>query len=105
MDEADPLLVDRDQEKLGVVGVRGLLHLEECRAEGGPPEDHLEEGDLGLLGAHAGVLVVGPHDLALPVLGRHLLHHVDGDELPEHVGQRRQLLLALSELDPGDIIS
>ena len=68
MDEADPLLVDGYQEQLRIVGVRGLLHLEEGGAEGGPPVDDLEEGDLGLLGGHARVLVVGLHYLPLPVL-------------------------------------
>lgn len=100
MNEADSLFVDSDQEKLRIVWIRCLFHLKEGRAEGGPPEYHLEEGDLGLLRGHARVLVVGPHDLPLPVLGRHLLHHVDGDQLPEHVGQCGQLLLTLTKLYP-----
>ena len=58
MYEADALLVDGDEEQLGVVGVSRLLHLEEGGAEGGPPVDHLEEGDLGLLRRHARVLTM-----------------------------------------------
>ena len=50
MNKADALLVDCDEEELRVVGVRRLLNLEEGGAEGGPPVDHLEEGDLGLVG-------------------------------------------------------
>ena len=68
MYEADPLLVDGDEEQLGIVGVSRLLHLEEGRAEGGPAVDHLEEGDLGLVWAHARVLVVGAGDLLLPLV-------------------------------------
>ena len=56
MNKADALLVDCDEEELRVVGVRRLLNLEEGGAEGGPPVDHLEEGDLGLVGWHPGVL-------------------------------------------------
>ena len=49
------------------------MGFEECRAVGGPPVDHLEEGDLGLVRAHAGVLVVRPRNLLLPlVAGLHL---------------------------------
>ena len=58
MYEADPLLVDGDEEQLGIVGVSRLLHLEEGRAEGGPAVDHLEESDLGLLRRHARVLMM-----------------------------------------------
>ena len=57
MDQADALLVDGDQEELGVVGVRRLLHLEEGRAEGRPAVDDFEEGHLGLLRAQARVLI------------------------------------------------
>ena len=102
MDEADPLLVDGDEEELGVVGVRGLLDLEEGRAEGRPPVDDLEEGDLGVLGAHAGVVVVALDDLPLPVLRAHLLDQVGGHELAEHLGEGLQLDLGLAELDPVD---
>ena len=100
MNKADALLVDCDEEELRVVGVRRLLHLEEGGAEGGPPVDHLEEGYLGVLGRHTRVHVVGLDNLALPVLGRHALEDVDGQELAQHVRQRRQLLFALAELDP-----
>ena len=58
MYEADPLLVDGDEEQLGIVGVSRLLHLEEGRAEGGPAVDHLEESNLGLLWRHARVLTM-----------------------------------------------
>ena len=68
MNERDALLVDGDEEQLWVVGVCGLLDLEECGSECGPPVDDLQEGDLGLLGPHAGVGVVALDDLALPVL-------------------------------------
>ena len=102
MDEADALLVDGDQQELGVVGVGGLLDLEEGRAEGGPAVDDLEEGHLGLLGAEARVLVVRLDDLPLPVLRRHRLDQVRGDELRQHLAQPRHLLLRLAELDPVD---
>ena len=49
VDEADTLLVDGHQEELWIVGVGGLLDLEEGRAEGGPPVDDLEEGNLGVV--------------------------------------------------------
>ena len=101
MNEADSLFIDHNQEKLRIVWIRCLLHLKEGRAKGGPPEYHLEEGDLGLFRGHARVLVVSPNDLPLPVLGGHLLHNINGDQLPEHVGQRGQLLLTLTKLDPG----
>ena len=68
MYEADPLLVDGYQEQLRVVGVRGLLHLEEGGAEGGPPVDHLKKGHLGIVHGHPRVLVVSLHNLLLPFL-------------------------------------
>ena len=43
VDEADTLLVDGHQEELWVVGVGGLLDLEEGRPEGGPPVDDFQE--------------------------------------------------------------
>ena len=79
MYEADPLLVDGDEEQLGIVGVSRLLHLEEGRAEGGPAVDHLEEGDLGFVRAHPGVFVVGPGDLLLPLMAGHNLGQVTGN--------------------------
>ena len=57
MDEADSLLVDGHEQELGVVGIRRLLDLEEGRPKGGPPEDHLQECDLGILRTHTRVLV------------------------------------------------
>ena len=74
MNEADSLFVDRIQKKLRIVWIRRLVDLKEGRAEGWSPEYHLEEGDLGLLREHSRVLVVGHHDLPLPlqVLGQHL---------------------------------
>ena len=102
MDQADSLLVDGDQQELRVVGVRGLLDLEERRAEGGPAVDDLEEGHLGLLRAEAGVLVVGLDDLPLPVLRRHRLDQVRRDELRQHLVQPHHLLLRLAELDSVD---
>ena len=68
MDETNSLFIDGYQEQLWIVWVCCLLHLEECGPEGGPTVDHLEEGDLGLLRRHPGVLVVRLHDLTLPVL-------------------------------------
>ena len=88
MNEADSLFVDRNQKKLRIVWICRLLDLKEGRADGCPPEYHLEEGNLGLLRRHSRVLVVGSHDLPLPVLGRHLLDNIYGDQLPEYVGQR-----------------
>lgn len=69
MYERHALLVDGDEEVLGVVGVRRLLDLEEGRAEGGPAVDHLQERDLGFLGAHARVIVVVLNDDSLPLVG------------------------------------
>ena len=68
VDEADPLLVDGDEEQLWIGGVGDLLDLEEGGAEGGPAVDDLEEGDLGLIHRHPRVLVVRLHDLLLPLL-------------------------------------
>lgn len=67
MDQADPVLVDSNEQQLGIVGLRRLLDLEERGAEGRPPVDDLKEGDLGVLGGHAGVAVVRRYDGALPV--------------------------------------
>ena len=88
MNEADSLFVDRNQKKLRIVWIRRLHDLKEGRAEGWSPEYHLDEGNLGLLRGHSRVLVVGPHDLPLQVLGRHLLDNIYRDKLPEPVGQR-----------------
>jgi hypothetical protein len=68
MNETDALLVDGNEQQLRIVGIRRLLHLEEGGPESRPPVDDLQEGDLRLLGRHAGVLVVRLHDLPLPVL-------------------------------------
>jgi hypothetical protein len=102
MDEADALLVDGNEQQLRIIWIRRLLHLEEGGPEGRPPVDDLQECDLRLLGRHAGVLVVRLHDLPLPVLRGHGLGDVGGDELPQHVGQGGELLLALPELDAVD---
>ncbi len=68
MDETDALLVDGNEQQLRIIWICRLLHLEEGGPEGRPPVDDLQEGDLGLLGRHAGVLVVRLHNLPLPVL-------------------------------------
>jgi hypothetical protein len=74
MYEADALLIDGYEQKLRIVGVRRLLHLEEGGAKSGPPVDDLQEGDFGLLRGHARVLVVRLHYLSLPVLSPNSLH-------------------------------
>ena len=53
MNDVDALLVDGDYEVLGEARVGALAGLEEGGAVGGPAVDHLEEGDLGLVRAHA----------------------------------------------------
>ena len=88
MNEADSLFVDRNQKKLRIVWICRLLDLKEGRADGCPPEYHLEEGNLGLLREHSLVLVIGSHDLPLQVLGQHLLDNIYRDQLPEPLGQR-----------------
>ena len=100
VDQADSLLVDRDEQKLRVVRIRCLLHLEEGGSKGRPPVDHLQESDLGLFCRHARVLVVRLHYLPLPVLARLGLDNVAGHQFPQHLRQGGQLLLALSKLDP-----
>ena len=42
-----------------ILGLGGLLDLEECRAEGLPPRKHLQERDLGLLLRFDSMAVVG----------------------------------------------
>ena len=73
MDHVHSLLVDRHNKVLWEAWVGHLVHFEESGAIRRPSVDHLEEGDLGFVGAHAGVLVVRPRDLLLPlVAGLHL---------------------------------
>lgn len=85
MNKTDAVLVNRDQQQLRIIWLRGLLDLEERGAEGRPPVDDLQEGDLGVLGRHAGVLVVGGDDRSLPVRRALQLDEVSRDELAEHL--------------------
>ena len=102
VDQADSLLVDRDEQQLRVVRIRCLLHLEEGGSKGWPPVNHLQESDLGLFCRHARVLVVRLHNLPLPILTGLCFDDITGHELPQHLGHCRQLLLALPELHPVD---
>ena len=105
MNDVDALLVDGDYEVLGEARVRALAGLEEGGAVGGPAVDDLEEGDLGLVRAHARVLVVGAGDLLLPLVAGLRLQQVCRHQALQHTGYVRLGLRELQVLliDEGNV--
>jgi hypothetical protein len=74
MNEADSLFVDCDEQKFWIVRICRLFDFEKRGPEGCPPEDDLQEGDLGVLGAHVGIFVERFQDFAFPIGSRLLLN-------------------------------
>ena len=98
MNDVDALLVDGDYEVLGEARVGALAGLEEGGAVGGPAVDDLEESNLGLVWAHARVLVVGAGDLLLPLVAGLRLQQVCRHQALQHAGDVRLCLRKLQVL-------
>ena len=85
VDERHALLVDCNQQVLWVRWVRCLLDFKERWSKCRPPEDHLEEGNLGVFWRHSGVLAVGSHYAFLPLHCTEGLDQVVGYKFSQHL--------------------